>query len=163
MNICVCVCVCALWVWSTAGLLFGGRTQPQGCNSFQMMKKSEIWIAENERGGVLKASWLAEVGQLWVVGRPILTTTVWLIHILSELCCAVWGVSLAWGTCSDMGAGDWFAANGGKGQAALCSLLLFSQSHSCILFSTAIACFIITVGGGNGGEPHLANGCLFPF
>lgn len=50
-----------------------------------------------------------------------------------------------------MGASDWFAANGGKGQAALCSLLLFPQSHCCILFSTAIPCFVITVGGGNGG------------
>lgn len=62
-----------------------------------------------------------------------------------------------------MGASDWFAANSGKGQAALCSLLLFPQSHCCILFSTAIPCFIITVGGGNGSELFLENGCLFPF
>lgn len=61
-----------------------------------------------------------------------------------------------------MGAGDWFAANGGKGQAARRSLLLFSQSHSCILFST-IACFIITVGGGKGAALHPADGALFPF
>lgn len=111
---------------------------------------------------VLKASWLVELGQFWVVGRLFPTTTVWLIHILCELRCTLWEVSLAWGTCSDMGAGDWFAANGGKGQAALHSLLLFSQSHSCILFSTAIACFIITVGGGNSGELQLGNSCLFP-
>lgn len=40
-----------------------------------------------------------------------------------------------------MGAGDWFAANGGKGQAALCSLLLISQSHCCIPRSAASPTF----------------------
>lgn len=66
-----------------------------------------------------------------------------------------------------MGASDWFAANGGKGQAALCSLLLFPQSHCCILLSTAIPCFIITLGGGMEGgvrcELCLVDDCLFPF
>lgn len=43
----------------------------------------------------------------------------------SPFSCSMCGVSLARGTCLDMGAGDWFAANGGKGQAAHFSLLLF--------------------------------------
>lgn len=55
----------------------------------------------------------------------------------SSLSCSVQGVSLAWGSCSDMGASDWFAANGGKGQVALCAFLLFSQSHCYVRFSTA--------------------------
>lgn len=32
--------------------------------SFQNDEESEVWIAGNECGGVLKASWLGEVGQL---------------------------------------------------------------------------------------------------
>lgn len=32
--------------------------------SFQNDEESKGWIAENERGGVSKASWLVEVGQL---------------------------------------------------------------------------------------------------
>lgn len=42
-------------------------------------------IAENECGGVAKASWLVEVGRLWVVGRLILTTIMWLNQIPSLL------------------------------------------------------------------------------
>lgn len=102
-----------------------------------------------------KALWLGEVGEHWVVGREEADSH---YHHVAEpnpfpplLSCSVWGVSLAWGTCSDMGASDWFAANDGKGQAALCSLLLFPQSHCCILFSSAIPCFIIAAGGKNSG------------
>lgn len=42
-------------------------------------------IAENKCGGVEKASWLGEVGRLWVVGRLILTTIMWLNQIPSLL------------------------------------------------------------------------------
>lgn len=57
--------------------------------------------------------------------------------------CSVWGESLAWGTCSDMGASDWFAANSGRGQVALCFFVVFSVTVG--FSASANPCFIIAV------------------
>lgn len=81
----------APWVWSTAGPLFGGRTQPRGCNSSFFPK----WWRKR---GMDSWEWVWRCFKSLLAGRGrtaltggglILTTTVWLIHILSELCCCV--------------------------------------------------------------------------
>lgn len=122
-------------------------------------KKKSIFFffktTKKEKNGKLRMSvevlgnalWPAEVAEQWVVreggGWFSPASCGWTKSHLSTPLLSMWGVRLARGTCSDMGAHDWFAANSGKGQAALCSLLLFPQSHCCILFSTAIPCFMI--------------------
>lgn len=61
------VCVCVHYECGQVQvycLVVGHNPEAVILVSFQNDEESEVWIAENEHGGVSKASWLVEVGQL---------------------------------------------------------------------------------------------------
>lgn len=99
------------------------------------------WRAENKCGGVEKASWLGEVGRLWV--RLILTTIMWPNQIPSLLSSPALCKERVWPGAHVQ---IWVPVIGLLPTVAkvklLCALLLLiSQSHCCIPCSAASPTF----------------------
>lgn len=149
--------------------VFGKSIRPQRNNSgffFPRYEQRTEWIGENKCGGVEKASWLGEVGRLWVVGGLILTTIMWLNQIPSSSPLLLCGRS-------EFGLGRMFRYGCRwlvccqRWQRSSCSVLFVVDFSESLLYSV-LCCesHVVLLQLEVGAPAWVASGCrgcLFPF